>query len=421
MRWGLVFGSVEMTRDFPATAPLGSHLPEWRGAGGRMRILMVTARYAPFVGGIESHVREVGPRMGSRGHEVTVLTTDPGGRLPVEEWVAGMRVRRVNAWPTHRDYYFAPGVYTEISRGRWDIVHVQGYGTFVAPLAMAAAIRCDIPFVLTFHSGGHSSAWRNAIRGAQRTVLSPLARRAGRLIGVSQFEADFFSRKMRLDRQNWSIVPNGASLPAPRCAGRQRSGNLVVSIGRLERYKGHHKVIEAFPDLLSVVPDAHLKIVGTGPYERPLRRLVDRLGLADRVAFESYGPTERQQLATVLASAGLVVLLSEYEAHPVAVMEALALRCRVLVTETSGLQELAQKGLCRSIPMDAAPGAAAAAMAEELGSAREVPPLSLPDWDTCAQQLLDIYDAVLRTAARGRPPAPRNGSSGSRIPAAGDR
>src|SRR5262245_60266474 len=139
-----------------------------------MRILMVAARCHPFMGGIETHIHEVGPRLVARGHVVDVLTTDPSGELPAEEYVRGMRVQRVRAWPRERDLYVAPGIYAAIRRGVWDLVHFQGYNTFVAPIGMLAAIRGGLPFVLTFHSGGHSSRLRNAMRGAQQAMLRPL-------------------------------------------------------------------------------------------------------------------------------------------------------------------------------------------------------------------------------------------------------
>jgi glycosyltransferase involved in cell wall biosynthesis len=104
--------------------------------------------------------------------------------------------------------------------------------------------------------------------------------------------------------------------------------------------------------------------------------------------------SERQKMADLLASAGLFVLFSEYEAHPVAVVEALSLRRPVLVSDTSGLGELAAKGLCRAIPRDAGPSEVAAAIAEELEARREVPDLTLPDWDDCAQSLSEVYDNV---------------------------
>ncbi len=366
-----------------------------------MWIMMVAARYLPLMGGIETHIHEVSMRMAALGHEVTVLTTDPSGAFLPHERMDGVDIIRVKAWPKNRDYYFAPSIYTEIARSQeCDIIHVQGYSTLVAPIAMAAAIRHKIPFVLTFHSGGHSSPARNAVRGIQRAVLSPLVNRASRLIGVSEFEADLFSDKMGIERTRFIVVPNGASLPPPSDPPPAKERHLVLSVGRLERYKGHHRVIQAMPELLRRVPDARLKIVGSGPYERDLRKMVASHGLGDIVTFVSIPSTERSRLTDLFCSAGLVVLLSDYEAHPVAVMEALSVHCRVLVTDTSGLREIAQKGLCRSIPLDSSPGRIAAAIAGEFGRARiqldtSSKQVDLPDWDDCTQQILKEYSRIM--------------------------
>ncbi|MBR0900654.1 glycosyltransferase family 4 protein [Bradyrhizobium tropiciagri] len=358
-----------------------------------MRILMVAARCYPFVGGIETHIQEVGPRLVARGYSVDVLTTDPSGKFPVEEDVRGMHVRRVPAWPRELDLYLAPQVYTAIRRGSWDLIHFQGYNTFVSPIGLLAAVRTKTPFVLTFHSGGHSSPLRNAVRSTQRALLRPLVAKAAKLIGVSEFEASFFSTAMRIPRQRFVVVPNGAAMPAAS-PGVKVDPNLIVSSGRLERYKGHHRIIEALPELSRRMPNVRLRIAGTGPYEEELRGLVGRLGLDDRVTIAGIPGSERQKMADLLASAGLFVLLSDYEAHPVAVMEALSLRRPVLVSDTSGLRELATNGLCRALPLNASPSTTAAAMAEELEAPREIPDLALPDWDACAQALSDVYRDV---------------------------
>ncbi|MER8395586.1 glycosyltransferase family 4 protein [Mesorhizobium sp. M1340] len=359
-----------------------------------MRILMVAARCYPLIGGIETHIQEVGPRLVARGHAVDVLTTDPSGELPVEEEVRGMRVRRVPAWPRGRDLYVAPGIYTAIRRGAWDLIHFQGYNSFVAPIGLLATLRGDLPFILTFHSGGHSSRLRNAVRGTQHALLRPLVARAARLIGVSEFEASFFSARMRVPRERFVVIPNGAAMPAPS-PGIKVDPHLIVSGGRLERYKGHHRAIAALPELIRRVPDVRLHIVGTGPYEGELRRLVAALGLERRVTIASIPGSDRQNMADLLASAALFVLFSEYEAHPIAVMEALSLRRPVLVSDTSGLRELAANGLCRAVPPNAGPGELAAAMAEELEAHRQVPDLALPDWDACAHALSHVYYDVL--------------------------
>jgi len=363
----------------------------------RRRILMVAARYFPFMGGIETHIHEVGTRLAAQGHDVTVLTTDPGGAWPAEEMVSGMRVVRVKAWPARRDYYFAPGIYKMLMNGAWDVVHIQGYSTFVAPLALMATARRGVPTVLTFHSGGHSSRLRQAIRGLQQAMLAPLVSNVTQLVAVSAFEADHFSRSMALPRSRFVVIPNGASMPrVPEADEKQGESQLVISIGRLERYKGHHNVIKAFPALLRRLPNARLRVLGEGPYERQLRALVQKLELEPYVTIGAIPPGERSRLAGVLSGAGLVVLLSEYEAHPVAVMEALALRRPVLVSDTSGLRELAQQGLCRSVPLQADEEEIADAMAEELLAHHTVRETALPDWDGCAEAVAGVYEDVIR-------------------------
>jgi glycosyltransferase involved in cell wall biosynthesis len=156
------------------------------------------------------------------------------------------------------------------------------------------------------------------------------------------------------------------------------------------------------PDLIRRIPDARLHIAGGGPYEGELRALVESLGLEKRITIAPIPASDRQRLADLLASAGLFVLFSDYEAHPVAVMEALSLRRPVLVSDTSGLGELAAKGLCKAIPLDAAPKDIAAAMADELQARRQVRDLALPDWDDCAQALDEVYEDVVNSRRMNR-------------------
>lgn len=368
-------------------------------ADAPLRIVMAAARYLPFTGGIETHINEVGPRMVARGHAVTILTADPTGRLPKEERIAGMQVVRVPASPKAGDACLAPDLYRRLAADgarAWDVVHVQGYHTLSAPFAMLGALRARVPFVLTFHSGGHSSPLRSALRGLHQRALAPLARRATRLVGVSIFEADHFSRVMGIPRDRFTVVPNGARLPTPEPGAiPDGQGPLIVSLGRLERYKGHHRAIAAFACLKRKHPNARLRIVGEGPYEEALRALVARLGLGHQVEIGAIPPADRSGMASLLARADLVVLLSDYEAHPVAVMEALSLGRPMVTSDTSGFREIAALGLVQAVPLDMPPEATADVMAAVMarGTAAAVP-IPLPTWEDCTEQLLSLYRAA---------------------------
>lgn len=192
-----------------------------------MRILMLSARYLPFAGGTETHVSEVASRLVRKGHAVTVLTGNPDGLLPAAETRDGVQIVRLKTFPRGRDWCFAPGVFRAVAEGDWDLMHVQGYHTFLAPLGMAAASRKGLPFVVTFHSGGHSSPFRTSIRRLQHRMLAPLAARAAQLIGVSRFEADLFSRSMAIARDRFIVIPNGA-----RCRKHPGGDRLRLTTGR---------------------------------------------------------------------------------------------------------------------------------------------------------------------------------------------
>lgn len=372
-----------------------------------MRILYVTPRYFPLMGGVENHVYQVANRLAQRGIEVTVLTTDLSGRLPAREHIDGVAVERTPAWPADRDYYLAPQIYRAITRGGWDLVHVQSYHTLVAPLAMLAAQRAAIPYVVTFHGGGHSSRLRGSLRALQHRLLRPLLAGAARLIAVARFEIALFGERLRIPPDRFALIPNGADLPQPAHAPAV-DPNLLVSIGRLERYKGHQRVIEALPTVLAGRPSTRLWIAGSGPYEDELRQLAADLGVADRVEIRAIPPGERQTLAAELSKAALVLLLSEYETHPIAVLEALALGRPVLVADTSGLSELAERGLATAIGLESSRPTAAveptaavgaqigAAILDQLDHPRTPPPIHLPTWDECADGLLSVYQDVLR-------------------------
>src|SRR5215472_18941821 len=140
------------------------------------KVLMVTPRYFPYMGGIETHVHEVGRRLVKCGIEITLLTTQPHapyGVRPDYEVVEGMQVVRVPAWPVQQDYYMAPRMIEVIKRGTWDLLHCQGCHTLVPLLALWAARTVGMPYVVTFHTGGHSSRIRHALRAMQWRVLRP--------------------------------------------------------------------------------------------------------------------------------------------------------------------------------------------------------------------------------------------------------
>lgn len=361
--------------------------------GGRpLKVLMVTPRFPPDLGGTERHVYEVSRRLAAVGCEMSVLCTDRSGQRTGIEVHDGVRVERVRAWPARRDYYLAPGLWRAMAREDCDLVHVQSYHTAVAPLAMARAITLGVPFVVTFHGGGHSSVVRHRLRPVQRRVLRPLLRRAARLVAVARFEINLYGQELRLPPGRFALIPNGVETPSGKAVAREP---VVATIGRLERYKGQERVLEAFPLVLGSRPDVGLWIVGDGPQEKALRQRAAALGVAERVEFIRVPSDEPYAMASLLARVGLAVSLSEFETHPLTALEAVASGTVPLVADTSGLHELAEDGLASAIPLGSSREEIAQAILQRLDSKEPAPAARLPTWDDCASQLLELYRDVL--------------------------
>ena len=362
---------------------------------------MVTSLYPPYVGGVETHVHEVARRIAAKGLDLTVLTTDLTGQLPSVEHEGLLTVRRYPAWPRRADLYISPALVRQVREGGYDLVHVQGVNNFLPPMALTAAQRSGVPTVATFHGGGHASRVRKMVRPMQWQAVRPLLRRTKGLVAVCHFEVEVWANRLGLEPGRIRLIRNGAEpLPVGTSPPEISGSPLVCSVGRLDRLKGHQRVIKAMPALLDLAPDAHMAVVGRGSFEHELRRLAARLRVEHAVSFTSFDATQREALGALVRSSDVVVLMSDFEAHPVAVVEAVALGRKVVVADTSGLSELATEGLATAVPVDASPQFLAGVLAHVARNPDPVVP-ALPTWDDCVEELLRLYGEILSPASVG--------------------
>ena len=216
-------------------------------------------------------------------------------------------------------------------------------------------------------------------------------------MAVARFEVGQYGAELGLPAGKFVLIPNGTDLAfsdAGATNGQPPGPPTIASIGRLERYKGHHRAIAAFPYVLEQEPEARLLIVGTGPYESDLRRQAAELGLESEVEFTSTPPDRPQAMAELLQRISLVVLLSDFETHPLVALEAAAAGRRLLVADASGLAEIAEDGFARAVPLEESPEGIGRAVIEALAQPPPDRRPQLSSWDQCAEQLLSLYRSL---------------------------
>jgi len=107
-------------------------------------------------------------------------------------------------------------------------------------------------------------------------------------------------------------------------------------VGSLVPCKGHAVLIEAFADVVKVLPDLTCLIVGGGPDRTRLESLVRRRGLEKTVILTGH----RKDVPELLSLMGLFVMPSLDEGLGTALLEAMAAGKPVIASEAGGIPEV---------------------------------------------------------------------------------
>jgi len=348
-----------------------------------MKILQVCPKYYPSIGGVEEHVKNISERL-AKEHEVTVFTCDPLGKLPKEEEINGILVKRFKSFSPSGAYHISFEMARELRRSNFDIVH--GHSYHALPLYFARNARAK-RFVVTPHYHGHGhTPVRNFFIKLYKPFGKRIFERADSIITNSKYEKELLLRDFTIDENKISVVYPGINLAEfANLDGVQRETTTILYVGRLEEYKGVQHIIQTLPLLNE---DICLEVVGKGPYKANLVALIDKLGLNNRVRF--YQDLPRQELLRMYAKAAVFTLLSQYEAFALTVAEALAAKTPCIVANTSALSEWIDNKNCFGIDYPINSGELAELITKVIGT--KVSDVKLWDWDEVAQQIAKLYE-----------------------------
>jgi rhamnosyl/mannosyltransferase len=288
-----------------------------------LHILHVYKDYYPVIGGIENHVRALAEAQVGRGHEVSVLVTNPGGQ-PGRALLNGVKIRRVRRLATMASTPISPTFPLALRRLRPTITHLQ----FPYPVGeLSQLLGGRRPYVITYHS---DIVRQKAMLRLYRPFLQRVLAGAARIIATSpQYLAS--SPFLQPWSSKCSVVPLGISpaelLDIERAPFAGPVPRLLF-VGRQRYYKGLDGLLRA----LTMAPGA-LRVVGDGPMRPAWERLAEELGLGERVIF--LGEVGDEELRACYASADAFVLPANAraEAYGLVLLEAMAAGLPCITTE----------------------------------------------------------------------------------------
>lgn len=350
-----------------------------------MRVLQVCQRYAPYIGGIEEHVRNISERL-AQDFDVTVATTDPSGKLSRKTMMNGVEILRFKSFAPNEAYFFSAALrqYLKENSDDFDVVHAHNYHAFPSLYAAWAKGKNRLVFTPHYHGTGHT--WlRSLLHKPYRHFGRKIFDVANRIVCVSDYEKRLVLEDFRMREEKVSKIPNGVDLSEFKgLKRRQHDDKLILYVGRLERYKGVHHLIEVLPKL---GPGFRLEIVGKGPYRESLNSLVGRLCLENSVSFSE--DLSRKELLQKYANADVFALLSEHEAFGISVAESLCAGTPCIVANTSALSEWVDGKNCFGIKYPIDLSNLANAIKNVAG--KGVQSLKIYDWSEITSSLADLY------------------------------
>ncbi len=255
-------------------------------------LLLVTNDLGPHLGGIESFI--LGLLNELDGSKIVIYTSAQAGsenfdhKLTADHGVVVIRDKSKILLPT-------PRVFAQVS----EVMHQYGattvwYGAtaplaWMAPFLKQAGAQRQIGM-----THGHEVWW------AKVPPFSWALRRMGNSLDVvtylGNFTRDAIAPAFGSHPEYVRIAPGVAIDHFTPAANNEKSKDLlekygigerpvILSVGRLVHRKGQDRLIEAMPTVLKQIPNALLVLVGIGPYEKHLKKLVSKHGVEGSVLF----------------------------------------------------------------------------------------------------------------------------------------
>jgi glycosyltransferase involved in cell wall biosynthesis len=410
-----------------------------------MRIVFTAPGYKPAwrIGGPVVSVSALAEGLVRRGHEVVVLTTnsnlDEDLDVPLEQPVEldGVRVTyfrrsqplkkllpRIGYVAKSMGFLYSPRLRQALAVAvpQADLVHTHLPFAYQTYAGAHAALRYRKPFF--YHQRGVLDPDRLGFRSVKKRAYlelleKPLLRRATTLIALTEAEVRSY-RQLGLSAP-CPVVPNGIDARSfdGSCDpgffeqwGIRPEHRVVLFLGRVHPIKGADLLLDAFARI-GDVPDARLILAGPDEFglEQSFRSRAHALGLTGRVVFPGMvkGETKRQ----LLLRADLFCLPSLAEGFSMAVLEALAARCAVLLSPGCNFPQVQAAGAGIVVARDA-PAIAASmrqllsgpAALQQMGEKGRALVESQYSWEQITQQMIEVYQEGIerhRAIAGSRP------------------
>ncbi len=224
------------------------------------------------------------------------------------------------------------GVYLAAALGKESIRHIHvHHGYFSSWAGMTAARLLDGGFSLTLHGSDLL---------VRADYLDCKLENCQFCVTVSAFNRDYICRNYPVSPDKILVHRLGVDLEfwRPLLKPEEDHNFRVLSVGRLHAIKNHEFLIRACLELKNAGLIFRCVIAGEGGERRRLQNLIRQLGLRNQVELPGY--VARERLPQLYTQADVVIITSNSEGIPQALMEAMSMERVALAPAITGIPEL---------------------------------------------------------------------------------
>ncbi|MFH1590445.1 MAG: glycosyltransferase family 4 protein [archaeon] len=267
-----------------------------------MRILIYTVEFRPMPGGMSQYSTDIAHELVKQGHDVEVITPHEPGDA-VYDATTKLPITRINPRFLFRELSATHLIAKRLVKGQTDLVMTHmWYPCGIVPWFLSWVLR--IRYTVTAHGVevmDSTSTMVKRIKKLLRWVRISIFNRSICTYAVSNFTRDILVRDGVMASKVF-FVPNGVypksfspmdKGKAKRHLGLNPKRKVILTVSRLDDYKGHDMVIKSLPRLKELVKEPFsYAIVGDGPYRGALQNLTEDLGLDEEVLFKGFVKNE---------------------------------------------------------------------------------------------------------------------------------
>jgi glycosyltransferase involved in cell wall biosynthesis len=301
----------------------------------------------PKMGGLETYVRALVPELIRLAPEVSFsVFCSPGGQEYLREQGWGDEVQLVTHPLLGRRGLKAASELTvlgALAGRRVDLLHSVALTAPLRTRAVDILTLADTTWIVAPDPG---EIWTLRL---WRLIVPPVARRADRVIVLSQAGAEHVAKLLRVPTERIDVIPLAAGVsddvaPTPAAELRSRldlgAGPVILTVSAKKVNKNLERLIRAIVAVAERWPDVVLVMPGNPtPHEQKLRQLARELGIASNVAFPDY--VDAADLEGLYALARCFVFASINEGFGIPILEAMRRGVPVACSRASALPEVA--------------------------------------------------------------------------------